>query len=69
MKRDTGSSMLTKWWVWVAVLENYWVEVDAIYKSKIKPEDLEEEGLSLSCSVAFLASVTPSSITSRPSQA
>lgn len=69
MKRDTGSSMLTKWWVWDAVLENYWVEVDAIYKSKIKPEDLEEEGLFLSCSVAFLASVTPSSITSRPSQA
>lgn len=66
MKRDTGSSMLTKWRVWDAVLENYWVEVDVIYKSKIKLEDLEEDGLSLSCSVAFPAPVTPSSITSRP---
>ena len=44
MKRDTGSSMLTKWWVWDAVLENYWVEVDVIYRSKIKPEDLRRTG-------------------------
>lgn len=36
MKRSIGSSMLTKWRVWDSVLENYWVEVDAIYKSKIR---------------------------------